>query len=271
LRLHIVSASYGAGDRRTDVRQRLQARVQDDRLDLQVNNSSMGGDPIRGSVKRLRLRYEWAGRDYDVVIEENQRLLIPTDQQMRNAGGGTGARLDPPSERLVGADNALLRIDYPDNWEPHRRGDAMSFVPRGGMIGDGEGNQALAYGVIVNIFEPRDDYGQQLQGPGFGQGSAQDAATLLVQSTDRLVQELRLSNRNMRVVRHRENIRVDGDRALSTYLSNDSPVGGVETNWLVTLRHPEGLLFMVFTAPEREFQGYEQTFERMLRSVRIER
>jgi hypothetical protein len=35
---------------------------------------------------------------------------------------------------------------------------------------DGNGNQALAYGVIVNIYEPHSDsYGQQLQGPGYGQ------------------------------------------------------------------------------------------------------
>jgi hypothetical protein len=64
---------------------------------------------------------------------------------------------------------------------------------------------------------------------------------------------------------------VDGDRALSTYLSNDSPVGGRETDWLVTLEHPDGLLFLVFTAPEREFQRYEDAFHEMLRSVRIKR
>jgi hypothetical protein len=75
----------------------------------------------------------------------------------------------------------------------------------------------------------------------------------------------------MRVIRYREDIRVDGDRALSTYLSNDSPVGGRETDWLVTLEHPDGLLFLVFTAPEREFQRYEDAFHEMLRSVRIKR
>jgi hypothetical protein len=93
----------------------------------------------------------------------------------------------------------------------------------------------------------------------------------LEQSTDQLVQELRLSNRNMRVIRYHEVVRVNGDRALSTYLSNDSPVGGRETDWLVTVERPDGLLFIVFTAPEREFQRYEGTFHQMLRSVRITR
>jgi hypothetical protein len=66
---------------------------------------------------------------------------------------------------------------------------------------------------------------------------------------------------------------VDGQRGFSTYLSNDSPIpgGNRETNWLVTLPHPDGLLFLVFTAPEREFQNYEQSFEQMLYSVRARR
>jgi hypothetical protein len=39
----------------------------------------------------------------------------------------------------------------------------------------------------------------------------------------------------------------------------------------VTVEHPEGLLFFVFTAPERDFQAYESAFREMLRSVRIKR
>jgi len=271
-RLYIVAATYGAGDRFADVRQRLQSRVQDDRLDVEVSNSSMGGDPFRGRDKTLRLRYEWAGRDYDVVVAEDRRILIPTEQQMRAAIGSAGTRIDSPSEHLVGAESSLLRINHPDNWETRRQGDAMTIAPHGGLISDGQGHQAMAYGVIVNIFEPRrDSFGQPLQGPGYRPGSRQETEARLEHVTDQLVQELRLSNRNMRVIRDREGIRVDGDPALSTYLSNDSPVGGRETNWLVTLPHPEGLLFLVFTAPEREFLRYERTFGQMVRSIRIER
>ena len=125
----------------------------------------------------------------------------------------------------------------------------------------------------MNVFDPRPDSygGQQLQGSGFGQGSTQASATRLQQSTDQLVQELRLSNRDMRVIRRGEAIRVDGAQALSTYVSNSSPSGGRETDWLVTMEHPEGLLFIVFTAPESEFQAYEGPFHEMLRSVRVKR
>ena len=271
-RLRIMTASYGAGARFIDVRQRLQSRVVNDRLDLQVNNSSMGGDPNRGVAEALQLTYEWAGRQYDVTVHENQRVAIPTSQQAREDAGGSGPAPDWPSERFVGVENSLLRISHPDNWRSRGQGDALTITPREGLVDDGQGNQALAYGVIVNIFEPRSGgYDQQLQGGGYGRGSAEDAAMRLDQSTDQLVQEMRLSNRNMRVIRYREVISVDGERALSTYLSNDSPVGGRETDWLVTMERPDGLLFLVFTAPEREVQRYEGTFHQMLRSVRVTR
>lgn len=276
--LRIVSASYGANNRFIDVRQRMESRIQADRLSLRVNNSSMGGDPI-SQAKTLQMRYQWDNRGYDITVRENQQLSIPTAQQISDSAGngnnGNGSASDWPSERFVTAENSLLRINHPDNWQVYGQSDALTITPRGGLVSDAQGNQALAYGVIVNIFEPRQDsgYGQQLQGPGYGQNPAQTATTRLDQFTDQLVQELRLSNRNMRVIRYREVINVDGDRALSTYLSNDSPAsaGGRETDWLVTVERPDGLLFIVFTAPEREFQRYEGAFHQMLRSVRIKR
>jgi hypothetical protein len=266
--LRILAASYGAKDRFADVRQRLQSRVQNNRLDLQVTNTSMGGDPIEGETKTLRISYEWAGRTNEVVVQENQGVSIPTEQQQTKAPARSGTQPEGPSGRVKSFENSVLRIDYPDNWQPYGQGDAATIAPSGGLVDDGNGNKALAYGVIVNIYEPHSDSnGQQLQPPGYGQGSG----ISLDEATDKLVQDLRQSNRNMRLVRRHDDIRVDGQRALSIYLSNDSPLGGRETDWLVTLQRPEGLLFIVFTAPERDFQGYQSAFQQMLYSVRMHR
>lgn len=191
----------------------------------------------------------------------------------RDDSGQRTGQPERPSNRLKSFQNSVLRIDYPDNWQTYGQGHAVTITPRGRLVNDGNGNQALAYGVLINIFEPHSDgdqYNQRLQGSGFGQ---QGSDTSLEQATGRLVEALRQSNRNMRVVRDHEAIRVDGDTAFSTYLSNDSPVAGGsrETNWLITLQCPEGLLFIVFAAPEREFQSYESIFQQMLRTVRISR
>src|SRR6266852_6300557 len=277
-RLQIRNASYGSQDRFVDVRQLLQSRVQNDRLDFQVTNASMGGDPSRGASKTLRINYDWGGTGYPVAARENQRVSIPTQQQQSDTGARNGTQADWPSDRFKTFQNSILNIDYPDNWQPYGQGDAASIAPRGGLVDDGNGNKALAYGVIVNIYQPHvDGYGQQLQGRDYGQGSGQNssqgAAAALEQATDQLVAEFRQSNRNMRVIRYHEDIRVDGQNALSTYLANDSPItgGSRETDWLITLARPDGLVFIVFTAPEREFQSYEDVFQQMLRSVRINR
>lgn len=269
--LRIVSARYGANNNFIDVLQRIQSRVQNDRLEMRVNNSSMGGNPTT-QVKTLQLRYQWGNQTYDLTVQENQQFSIPTPQQISNSGGEIDSSPGGATERFVGVEHSLLRILHPESWKAYGQGDALTLAPANGLVADANGNQALVLGVIVNIFEPRwDGYNRQMQGPGIGQGSAQDSARRLDESTDLLVQELRLSNRNMRVIRYREVIRVDGERALSTYLSNESPLGGRETDWLVTVERPDGLLYIVFAAPEREFQAYEGAFHEMLRSVRLRR
>lgn len=271
-RLRILSASYGASGRYSDVRDRLSARIVNDRLNVIVNPSSMGGDPYRGRAKSLRVRYEWAGRNYEVVVYDNQRLYIPTDQQVRDSGGSGGLPGEYPSERMRQFQNELLAIQYPDNWEAYSQGDAVTIAPRGGMVDDSRGNRALATGVIINVWDPHLDtynYGQQLQGPGYG--TTQDDHQRLERATDQLVDELRQSNPNIRVIRRHQDITVDGQDATATYLSNDSPLGGRETDWLIAVMRPEGLVFIVFSAPDRDFQEYESTFQSMLSSVRFRR
>lgn len=198
-----------------------------------------------------------------------QSLPAPRPNQLQSRQPQNApAQQESISQRFLTFENSSLRIDHPDNWQVYGQGDAVTIVPRNGMVNDSNGNQALAYGALVNIYDPQADrYGQQLQGAASKQSAGMPAA----QATDQLIQELRQSNQNMRVVRRHEAIEVSGQRGLSTFLSNDSPVqgGGRETNWLVTLPRPEGLMFFVFTAPEREFQNYQGAFQQILYSVRV--
>jgi hypothetical protein len=199
-------------------------------------------------------------------------------QEDRDSGdrGQSGTRPEWPSDRSKSFENSALRIQHPDNWQVHGQGDvAVTFIPNRGLVDDGRGNQALAYGVIVNVYEPQSDhYYQQLQPEGYGQSSGtsqgeEQRHRLLEQSTDRLIEELRHSNPGMRIIRRHEDIQVNGEWAVSTYIANDSPLGGRETDWLVTVQRPEGLLFFVFVAPDRDFQNYDDTFQSMLNSVRF--
>jgi Zn-dependent protease with chaperone function len=169
---------------------------------------------------------------------------------------GQPGRPEQPSRRFQSYQNSLLRMSYPDNWKSYGQQGAVTFAPDGGIVDDGRGNAALAYGVIVNIFEVHSDR--------YGQVSLEDA-------TDQLIDDLRHSNPAVRISRRHERVRIGGERALSTYLTNDSPIGGKEYLWLVTVLRPDGLVYFVSVAPEREFDDFDQAFQNMLSSVRFPR
>ncbi len=176
-----------------------------------------------------------------------------TQPRSSNESGGRPAQ---PSDRYATFENRVLRIRYPDNWEVGQQGDSFTIVPPGGIIQDSRGNQSWAYGIIVSLYEPHTDrYGQ----------------VTLEAATDQLVQELQRSNPRLRIARRHERVRIAGQSGLSTYLTNDSPVGGREYNWLVTVMRQEGVLYFLCIAPENEFDSYERSFQTMLESVRFRR
>ena len=63
--------------------------MRNDRLDFQVTNNNMGGDPAPATPKQLRLRYQYNGRDYDVTARENDWVRLP-DGVSGSILGGTG-------------------------------------------------------------------------------------------------------------------------------------------------------------------------------------
>ncbi len=65
-------------------------------------------------------------------------------------------------------------------------------------------------------------------------------------------------------------ITVDGQRALSTYLQNNSPAGGMEKDWVVTVLRPEGLYYFIFVAPDRDYNGFSPAFASIVDSVHFQ-
>ncbi len=76
-RLQIMRASFGAGDRNTDVTSRLAAQVQGDTLNMAVNRDTMGGDPAPGQTKRLKINYLWQGLRYETNVPEGGTVSLP--------------------------------------------------------------------------------------------------------------------------------------------------------------------------------------------------
>jgi hypothetical protein len=165
--------------------------------------------------------------------------------------GNRNGKPDQPSSRYTSYNGRDLQFRYPDNWRQYGQGSAITFAPDGGIINNG----ALAYGMMIATFEPH--YDRQ------GQISVEDA-------TDQLLDELRRSNPNMRITRSHERIQIGRQRGLSSELSNESPAGGRETDWVATVLRPDGtLLYFVGVAPNSDFNRYSRAFEDIIDSVRF--
>jgi hypothetical protein len=76
----------------------------------------------------------------------------------------------------------------------------------------------------------------------------------------------------MRLRNSARSIAVDGERALVTELSSDSPFAGeTETDLVVTVSRPEGLFYMVLVMPRSQAANAQPVFQRMLESIRFAR
>lgn len=76
-RLLILRAYYGADGQFMNVTDALRSRVDDGRVHIRVDNDSMGGDPLPGRRKWLRILYVYNGERRNVAVEEKTDLRLP--------------------------------------------------------------------------------------------------------------------------------------------------------------------------------------------------
>jgi Zn-dependent protease with chaperone function len=145
------------------------------------------------------------------------------------------------------ADEYALKV--PDNWKKYEDKGSVTFAPEGGISQSG----GLAYGMIVSV----------TQAPAVASERA------LENATQALVQELAKTNPGLKVTREPGRVQLNGQPGLSTYLSNDSPAGGLETDWLITVQRRHGLVSFLCVAPQAAYSEYEKTFTAILDSVRF--
>jgi hypothetical protein len=75
--LRIVRGTYSSGRNSRDVTSQLQSMVVNNRLNIVVNNQTMGGDPAPGQQKVLQVQYEYNGSRQSRTVSENSRLILP--------------------------------------------------------------------------------------------------------------------------------------------------------------------------------------------------
>ncbi len=166
--------------------------------------------------------------------------------------GAISTSIAAPSGTFQTLSNNAFEISYPSNWKIY--GDPSSSVtiaPENGVA-----QNAVAYGVIIDAFQPETDV-------------SLDAAI------HQLIANLRQSNPGLRTVGNDESIRVNGVPARSQEMLGASPLkqgnqAVPERDWLVATQRADGsVIYLVFIAPETDFSKLRPTFEQMLRSFRV--
>lgn len=160
-----------------------------------------------------------------------------------------------PSANAIDLDLGFAKLKYPDNWKKYGSGDSVTLAPDGGIVDPGTGQPALAYGVMAGVAKPQSN-------PLADQDAIEGA-------TEKLIESLQQENANMRIVRPSKSVTLNGQPALSTYLTNDAPGEGQETDWLLTVMRPEGLVYFVCVAPQADYTNFSPAFTSILDSVRF--
>lgn len=172
----------------------------------------------------------------------------------RGGAAGIAASAQPvsfqPSGKWKQLEHADFSLQYPDNWEVAERSDGATVAPANGIASDANGNPAVLYGVMIGSFQPR-------------QGSDLAAAT------DQLIASLQQGNSGMKAVTGTADVKVNQRAGKSVeFLNQGASIGGAaERDWLVTLARKDGSLsYLVFIAPQKDFEALRPTYEQILRT-----
>jgi beta-barrel assembly-enhancing protease len=216
-----------------------------ERVDEEINK--LGGLPPK--MKKDSAEFEAIKREV---------MVLPVARKEALAVGAHGPRpMGPPpapSANYAEYQAQAYAMKYPDNWKKYGDKASVSFTPDGGVMEGDDGQDGMAYGVIVAMTKVP--------------GDASDAKAL-DKATQEFISTLQKGNPKMKVTRQPGHLRVNGQPGLSTYLSNESPAGGEETDWLITVIRPEGLVSFVCVAPQKDYEKYDKTFSSILDTVRF--
>ena len=216
-----------------------------ERVDEEIQK--LGGVPP--NARRDSAEFEAAKREVMALPSVRK----PAPRAAAEPGRMSAGPPPEPSANLVEYQNAGLSFRYPDNWK-QLGGDSSGAAlgPDGGLLNDGSGSTALAYGLTWGTAK-----GQAVSPSG------------LADATHRLINDLQATNPHVKTTRQPQDVKLNNQPAMSTYLTNDSPRGGLETDWLITVGRPEGLVYFVCTAPQGEFESYYKVCGAVLDSVRF--
>jgi Zn-dependent protease with chaperone function len=244
---------------------------------IERSGGGRGGPQWMSSHPNPGNRYEYIVKEAEILPVSRTRIDpkdfteirarlrdLPTARSQgeisRSAGGRDpyGERMPAPSGRVASPSprfrtytaSNVFSIAVPENWRELPSGDSVTFAPEGG------------YGAVQDNFVFT--HGTQV-------GVAQANARNVRQATDEYVYNLSQGNRNLRRQSGYQNERVAGREGLSIVLRNVSEVTG-ETEFVTiytALLRNGNLFYVIAVAPERDYRGYQQVFQRVVSGIQV--
>lgn len=151
-------------------------------------------------------------------------------------------------------DGSGFSVQYPANWQAvEKAGAGATIAPQNGVAATANDSNTVIYGVIIDDFQPQ-------------QGADLGAAT------QQLIASIQQGNTGLKVTTGIDQIRVNQRDARSVEFLNqgESAGGATERDWLVTVARDDGSLsYLVFVAPQTDFETLRPTFEQMLRTFKV--
>lgn len=157
-----------------------------------------------------------------------------------------------PSPDFTTARQNDFSISYPSNWTAAAGRTSLTVAPRAGVS-----QNAIAYGVAINEAEDRD-------------------ANSLDQVMQDLIRNLQQSNTGMKQRSDVRSTNLNGVSGRVVDLMSDSPIlsNGMplpERDQVVLLPQSNGgFVYLIFIAPEKDFDALQPTFRKMLDSLRVQ-
>ena len=149
-----------------------------------------------------------------------------------------------------------LKISHPENWPvtlPDQQGQFVTIAHQTGVT-----NRGVGYGVLLN-------------GAPAPQGQQMSIDDMTVQ----LIKKIQESN-ELEQLGASQPLTVGGVEGRSTFLRSPSPFPDAngqtqaERDWLVTVPMRDGsLIFMIFVAPQVDFDRLQPTYQAMVKSVQF--
>jgi len=168
----------------------------------------------------------------------------------RPANTGTpGQPVPAPSSQLRSLDGGVFQASVPSNWIALSGSNTLRVVPENGY-GPMNGETVFTHGVEF----------------GVANASSRD----LQQATATWLRAIAQGNPDLRRNGESGYVKVSQRTAIVTPLTNPSPLGGPEHIEVYTLLLSDGHLFYYLSvAPERDRQTFQQTFDRILQSIKL--